>query len=464
MFSQFLAIMSWIISIILFAFVPDSYNYEYCLTCFTLFAVNAVIFLRMQIKLSGWLNFHLFFVISFLLINLFYPIVIYPINPKYFFIFEHDFNYDVINKATAIATIGILSYFIAVYLFASKSELRKEDAFYNISITPTQTNIIMFITAITFGLYVIIRGPASFFLPYSALIETLENSPLMSPLISIFQCGLFVLIAFKLVEFKRSGMTIIQMIKSNKITVILIAVILLLYFIGGSRTLVFKIVTSIACLFSLYIKRISGTFLLVAFFCAFVVFGIMSRTRDSDNTMDVVETFVQDRRFIDLTMDFVIVNRNLYLAVEEVDKNGYSYGLQSSKSFFSFLPFYPALVHQFGLEQEDIDAETFYTNSTRVSFSVGSNMIGNLYLAFGLLGIVLGMFLLGYIISLCQHKAGYNIYWLYSYTIFISYSLIYPRFDIFVFSRTLIWGLVIINLVRSVKARIVWVSKKQSAL
>lgn len=221
--------------------------------------------------------------------------------------------------------------------------------------------------------------------------------------------------------------------------------------------MVIQLGLTIVCLYSLYIKRISGKVFLVFFLCAFFVLGMTSRIRkesSSDGKKDAVKGFLEDSRPIDFAMDFVIVNRNLYMAVDEVEKNGFSYGMKTSKSLFAFFPYYPAFMKNvFELEPKEIDAEIYFSEETNVNFSVGNHLVGDLYMILGIPAVILGMMLLGWFVCLCERNASKSIYWFYVYTVLLSASVLYPRFSIFFLSRNIIWGLIMIKCISLVAGR-----------
>lgn len=450
---MFFLILCFFVAIILLLIAPIGYSNTYNLICLSVFLLSSIFFLRKQVIRQGWLNFHLPFVVSFFFTSIVYPVFLYPVDPEYFFIFAFGYNYDLISKSLAISLIAIISYYISVYLFSSKISFSLS----KISFSPNEPKLVLPLTILAFILYMLQIGVSSFFSGYSEVLNSMKDNSLISPLLSILTCLLFMLISYKIVEYEQQYKSFKSFAKSNMLPLILILTIIILYLIGGSRTLVIQLGLTIVCLYSLYIKRISGKVFLVFFLCAFFVLGMTSRIRkesSSDGKKDAVKGFLEDSRPIDFAMDFVIVNRNLYMAVDEVEKNGFSYGMKTSKSLFAFFPYYPAFMKNvFELEPKEIDAEIYFSEETNVNFSVGNHLVGDLYMILGIPAVILGMMLLGWFVCLCERNASKSIYWFYVYTVLLSASVLYPRFSIFFLSRNIIWGLIMIKCISLVAGR-----------
>lgn len=446
--------LSIIVVFFMFPLAPREYNYTYCLTCFFIFIINIYFFFKIQIERLGIFNFHTFFVVSYFFMHIFYLSFVYPIDPTLFFIFEFGFNKSVVCKAQIISVIGILFYILAVYIFSSNNiNYKSSNLFSTISITKKQLKIVLIITIISFVTYIYVRGLNSFFSKYEDNLENLQKvveGGFLSFLTSFFYIMIFILICFTFIYIRKNNYnSLSQMLIKNKVTCILLGCILFLYFISGSRTLILRIGLCILCFYSIYIKRLPGLFFISLFFCGLIFLGVLSRVRTSEDKVESILTTVKSESLLGYTMDLVSINRNAFLAIDEVEKNGYSYGLTFSKGFFSFLPYYPAIANSFDLSQSDIDSEVFFQEKTSINFSPGSSIVGDLYLSGGLFTTILGLFFLGYFISLAEKRSVKSIYWLYIYGILLSASFIYPRFGYFFLMRTFIWGLILIFLFKN---------------
>lgn len=454
MFSFFYYFISLLISLFFYFIAPKMYDYTFCLLCFFLFLINSVIFVRWQIKRLGLLNFHVFFLISYFFINIFYAIFVYPIDPQYFFIFQYGFDDTVICKSLALAVFAIQTYFLVVYSFSSGKifDLEKSILF---SENKKKNIIFIFVFIFILLFFLLGQGFNSFSNSYvGGGIDAIDN-PLYSPLLSFFEILLLLIISFLYLKIPQQKKNVLfDFLKANIKVLAILITIAFIFLLLGSRTLAIKIILPLVCLYSLYVKRVSGKIFILGLLLGVILMGTISRSRVSDDKIDAINSFVTDGSAIDLAMDLVIVNRNLLLAVEDVNKNGVSFGIRSSKSFFSFFPYYPPLASKFGLGQKDIDSEVFFTDISNVSgFSVGSNMIGDLYMILGLPSVFLGMILFAIFISIIEIKSRDNLYWLYIYSLILSFSILFSRFNFFFISRSLIWGIVVIYLMNNTRLK-----------
>ena len=105
------SIIFFIIAVILYVFSPKEYSYNYCLIIFIVYVFSSVWFLINTFD-GNYFNFHFLFLISFLFVNFIYPVLLYPYNKTYFPVYKLPFNEDIITKATSIALLGIISYFL----------------------------------------------------------------------------------------------------------------------------------------------------------------------------------------------------------------------------------------------------------------------------------------------------------------------------------------------------------------
>lgn len=444
-------ILSIFASICMYIYVPVKYNFQFNLIGSIIFLTNVVLFLKIQIEKFGLLNFHLFFLIAYFFMNIIYIVYIYPIDPEYFFIFQFGFNDNVLNKSLIISVIGALFYIFSVYVFSTK---KVDKDFSGIPVSKTKLQLILIITTICFVLFVLVRGISSFFMSYKESVESIQEGVeggLLSPIVSLFQVMFFILITYNFITIKNNYKNAFQVLFDNKVTILLTLIILFLYLVSGSRSLVVKILLTLGCLFSIYFKRLSGFIFIVGLVLGIFTLGVMSRTRATDNKMDALSSVVENSSPIDFAMDLIIVNRNVFLAVDEVERHGYSYGLRSSKAFFSFFPYFPVVAANLGLSQSDIESESFFQEETNIPYSPGSTLIGDLYMSFGIYSVISGMFLLGWFVSFAEKRSNHNIYFLYLYITLLGVSLLYPRFGFFFLSRFIVWGCVMIYFIQSIK-------------
>jgi len=84
------------------------------------------------------------------------------------------------------------------------------------------------------------------------------------------------------------------------------------------------------------------------------------------------------------------------------------------------------------------------------SFGLGTNMIGEAYISFGIMGIILFCYLIGHIIKITYYASRYNVYAYVIYYILVSHAVFYPRAPILYNPRSLIWSLLLTYAVFSI--------------
>ena len=93
-----------LLSLILYAFSPNKYDYPYLLLIFALFVFSGFISIKDQIKTKEFISFNVLFVISFFLTSFAYPIFIKPIGIDIWL--SNIINENVITKSTALCQIA----------------------------------------------------------------------------------------------------------------------------------------------------------------------------------------------------------------------------------------------------------------------------------------------------------------------------------------------------------------------
>ena len=78
------------------------------------------------------------------------------------------------------------------------------------------------------------------------------------------------------------------------------------------------------------------------------------------------------------------------------------------------------------------------------SWGLGTNMIGEAYLAFGTLGVVGFSFLLGHVIKLSYYASRKSVYAYVLYYLFVSHAVAYPRGPIILDPRLIVWSLILV--------------------
>lgn len=164
----------------------------------------------------------------------------------------------------------------------------------------------------------------------------------------------------------------------------------------------------------------------------------------------------EGQTYLDVTRSFVVNTRNLYVGMEYVEKNGINWGTTSLfNSLLSVIPFAQSTFESI----TGVDLETsagFFTTlafGKQRSYGLGTNLVADVYISFGLIGVI-GLFMLfGRTVELYRKKTimKNDIYSNIVYFTLLSYSVYYPRTGLFMPLKFIIWTFAIYYLLKQFK-------------
>lgn len=430
MAKRILLLLAGIVSIILFLFAPGGYSYDYVVMCSITFFASSIIMLYSNCKYT-FLKFEFFFLIAFFFTNYVYPLILYPINP-YFSLFRIDFNEDYITKGVALVTVAVTWFNIGIFESKAIDLSRKID--FDIKrrlLIPKIMTIVLFLLFLP-SLYAIYQSHT-----YSTEFESSYVNVILKYVI------LYILFAYifnnryqKLSAFSRKAISFPLMIFTIAYTVLFLAI--------GSRTIPLNIVLFSLILFSILIYRISKKKILLFIASGALILTAIGIARGGSGIEGGEISSIWD-----VGSDLTINNRSLYVLMEEVDKHGLTFGATMMMNVLSALPFAQSLyLNLSGQPLSSISSASLVTdlhfgsgyNAER--FGLGTNLVGDVYLAFGLIGVIVLFWLLGYVLR----KLYFNIskgkaVALLVYALFFMSSIYYTRSGYLTPVRDVLWVL-----------------------
>ena len=435
----FFNIFFCVIAIVLVVVAPPHYSYVFCTAILALYIVQNIIFWRTKSD-KNLVCFEFFFLIAFGLTNFIYPVVYYPINST-FAIFGLPFNELIISKSTAIAFFAYSCYLLGISQIKNEELVREADYFV---FDEKQIKILFFITMACFFLYAATGGLAQLQSVYSGAGDIREVG-VFSYLNNLFVVFCYLMLMFNFRQKNKRNMTIF---------IIFVLIIIVLFLMTGSRThaLAFGLISITS--FGLNVRRfrvfeILSIIIVGVVLMAFVALARASSVLEGDWLTEAQEKTDFTSSF-DLLSDLVTNNRNLYVLVDYADnvENTYFTGMISDIS--SPVPGLFRLVSEnSSLPLELITGgalPTYLELGEDSAWGLGTNMVGEAYLAFGLWGVVFFFFILGWIIKKTKAAKEYNIYAYVIYFLFVSHAVFYPRAPILYNPRNIVWSLLIIFL------------------
>lgn len=456
------AFIQFVLSAVLFWSAPNHYSAEYCGWILAIFAVSSLWFIRRSLH-GNYLNFHLLFFISFFFVNFAYPVFIYPTDPFHFSVFGFPFNHDIISKSTALALLGASAYILGgAWMQARKiaSLPRSEDecewlAKINRILTPAAyLSVVLFLAVVGRGFF------QGLFMSYNE-----GANHLLIGFQTLFVLALILSFLARQNSFKGTLLDFLG--QYSKTTLVFIGLTVMIFFYVGDRGPALQILFVLGALYSLYVKAIRFKLFLAASLLGMFVLTFISYARSADpgygkSQTSLVDYFARGKEqmqldsIVDLGRDLIVNNRNLYFAVDYADRNGVNYGKTMIVPIISVIPGAGSLSKSlFHIDVSRMTSGRMITDLTfgeRAGYGLGNAIIGDIYMSWGVIGVIVFMIVFGYINTKFQiyAMATNNLYYVVAYVISISYAVYYARSSYFIALRAILWPILIVMFLRLV--------------
>ncbi len=433
------------ISLILYITSQQQYNLSLCIVCGVMFVLNVIYYYSAK-KRKNYFDFDTIFSLTYFITFFIYPIFIFPLDPTRFSIFALGFNGNYINKATCLALVGYTFYLLGRSLVYNNVPHESENR--TISYTKDKFTLSFILYLLAIIVFIALGGLDRLSSLYDGRTVAENTSsgianyvsvciiPLMS-IALITQCYHLLKIN-KRFSFKKFN-------KYLFLTLLLFSVLLLS---TGSRSMALTTGIALLWIFSYYYYPLSliKVVLLILVGClALSIIGILR-----------IGLSVEIFGFIDLFQDLIINNRNTFLALEIVERDGITFGVSMLGYLLRAIPLLSGFIHNlFNLSLKETASSYIFTYETfgdEMTYGVGSNIIADLFLAFGIVGVIIGMVALGAFISYIENGAARrHIYSTLTYIIMMSQSVFIVRADYFwpisIITLCLVFYILISNIV-----------------
>lgn len=384
-----------IVSLVGYFYAPNDYSYQYCYGYFIIFCIEAFLILKYRCK-NTLVNFEFFFTVAFAFVNYVYPIVFYQVNP-YFSLFGLSFPEDYINKGTALASVAFSFLTIGFFRYPiiEKPTYTGNHGFGD-SVNLTKfTNLLLIVMDLSLVGVVLAGGTA-------------DNWGLGKEIRGIVDAFLFYTIFQRFYVFRNHRF--VNVIKQNKLFFILIFGYILLATLTGNRSIMIRIGSLTLLLYSLLYHQIKKRYLAVLMLGGLSVLFVIGAIRDQGSVSDAVDSSTS---VLSVGRDLTINNRSLYVLMDYADKHGVNYGRTFLSHLLSPIPYAQStLLKIMGWKVRDISSgnlvtDDFFENNvtSQAPYGLGTNLVGDVYLAFGLIGVIVLFYLLGKIVSYFYYKS-----------------------------------------------------------
>lgn len=432
------------VSFVAYLYAPSSYIHQFCVGEMYSFLLVVSFFLLHKVKRLGFLNFYTLFLSAFFLVNYLHPVFIYPDD---YFLGAYQFPYDqnMICSGLALAQLGASCFMFGsicfetdkTYLVISNpfSYIKRNNSILNLSLASC--------IILCFYVFVILNATSLTHL-YPRLIMLIVALLIYSFCINF--------------EYRP---TVIDTIYNNKKIVFSFFLFSSSLIIIGSRGPIIFLCLSIFTIIYVYYCRIRFIYILL-FLCIGLLFmTIITITRISSVNLlnsgffDVLVYGVNFLKESDeviwvLFTDLVVNARNLYDAMSYPFHFDYLFGASYIQNLFVVIPFAgDFFTHLFlGVSAREVNTGYILTMWNNANYGLGTNMIGDLYMNFAEYGVLIGMFLLGSLSSICEKCKTINQ--IFIYIALMANSFYLPRASIFAWMD--IWAFLwIIRLIFSMR-------------
>lgn len=447
--AQILFLTLLIESILVFLFAPPVYHWGFNAFCAAQFVVSSIIYIKVQ-KKENYFDFDVIFLLTFFFIMFFFPVFMYGTDvEKLFFAFQFDYNENVISRSSALSLLGAQAYMFG-------NSLVNVNKIKNAKVKQTKVipnGILTIVSALFVLLFFVSAGSSLFSHQYDGKL----GGDTASGAVGYVLLALNALV-FSALIIESYNWTADKMYRKNYWLFGIIGLIVAVFLVIGSRGTPLQLVLILFGLYSLKKKAINLKMMFLVVILGVLVLTVVGMFRGGEENAEL-GAFA-------MIQDLVLNNRNTFMAVDFVDKNGITFGQSMLSVLLSPIPFLQSFIfNTFGVNPIYASSSLLITylslGTEDLTLGFGTNIIADLYMSFGMGGVLLFMTFLGYFIRVAMLKAKYqnDIYYLICYGVMVSYSVFLVRAEFLFFFRLLIWCLVIINIAKLHKVTLTLISK-----
>lgn len=430
MMSRYIIVLSAIVSFLLSLYAPKDYSYPFCIICLVIFLLCAYVMLKRNCKISI-VKFEFLFTISFFFTNFAYPVIYYSVSP-YFSLFHLSFPEDCINKGAALSALGYSAFCYGILLKKSETEGNFFETIPNLRINKK----LLGITNVLLIMMIFFMIPS--LLANDYVMDFGEGFYVKAILDSMIYCVMFV-------TFLRLPCSnFFSIIKSNKTFLILICVYVGMITLIGNRGMLMRIALMGVFFYITFVKNIPRKWLVFGLLGGMCLMYVVGATRDEGDTLD--ESLANSQSIWDIGKDLTINARSQYVLIDYADTKGKTWGATTLMNILSVIPLgQSTFLSLTGFDPNKISSALlvtmeYYDEGDEDLIGLGTNLIGDTYVAFGFAGVIFLMFGLGRVLRMLNNKiAEGHILPILIYAIFFQDVILYCRSGILTPIRSIVW-------------------------
>lgn len=428
--SKILDLFFCIISLVLVFISPSVYSYDYCKLIHDLFLITFAYNLYKNRK-EGIFSFNLLFSISIYLTSFVYPVFIYNTSNRHYGMFSYDFNENIITYSTAVVYMAYC--FLQLGLNSKRKRIRKQTSEYHLNINLyKRLNILVILFTFILFYFLLNRGTDYFTNQFIYELNTHDRY-----MAYVFQATIPLAYSILILAFM---LPVKRFTFFSAIFTVYVYTIIILS--TGSRTIPLSIIILSLFLYNDKIKKMGIPSVLILGISFVIIMALAGSLRGGGEQITMSKISQESREAIEMRTDnyylfgheLIICNRNLYFLINSTDKYGFTYGTSISSYFLAVVPFLRSIVISItGYPEYLMDSaqyNTFLSSGINHTKGLGTHAVADIYICWGILGVMIIFFFYGYIISLFKENKS-NIYYSIAYYIILSNAIYACRATIF---------------------------------
>jgi oligosaccharide repeat unit polymerase len=431
----------FILTFVLFFIRPENVSVPFTYLCFGLFLTSSVLYFKYKGK-ENYLDFDTLFVLLYGILGFAYPVFLYDEENPFSIAFQLSFDTDYIPLGVVCFVLGIQAYYIGGML-TKNARFDKQS---NHSDVVPINNSVLSIIVVLLCLVFILSGGVQYYQSYYKY-NNAADSGIVLQILALMHAFAVTSIA---IEFYNK--CIDQTYKLNKLLIFSIFIIIALMLYAGNRTLASQLALPVLGLFALYFKNVGKLQILLL-----IVFGILFMWIIQFNRAGNAIT-ADDAEVENMISDLTIPTRSTYSGMEYVDNFGHTYGLNMLGGIIATIPSGERILTHFGVRHNSLSSAellTEYTLGEGSTLGLGTNIITDIYVSFGLPGILLLMFFLGFFVNRQLYNASnLKYYSVILYACLMSYSVYLVRSTYTHPMKLIVWCLIIGMLNKSLSQKL----------
>lgn len=394
-----------IVGTLFIIFSPQHYDRWYC-QMIAISSITASLYFLNSIKnKEGYFNFHTIFILGFIIINYEHACFIYPDDEMFPSLSRFPYDGNIIPYSLSIAQMGLFTYMIGSVQSYNKLKSESRNYFFlKKSPKPTQIQIISLLVSLSVLLYVIYKFIGSHGHLYPRLMVLIVS----------------INIACFLYSNKGHHFTSLKdFIIFNKISLTSILIFCISQIIIGSRSEVITIILPILAFINLYVKKIRIRYLILPtlvmlFFFAIITFTRITSISLTSSSLSSVISYgweiitSSENVFFYVQTDLIVNSRNLYDGITYTKWNELLYGSSYIPYLFTFIPFGGKFITSLllGKDIDEVSTAHILSRNIGADFGIGTNIIGDIYMNFSIIGVMIIMYFFGLLVQKCRQSTN----------------------------------------------------------